>query len=51
VEGSCEHGDEPSCSIKVDKFLSDGTTGGFLAGFSSTELIALITAYKHVHVV
>jgi hypothetical protein len=29
VEGSCEHGNEPSESIKVGKFLSSYTTGGF----------------------
>jgi hypothetical protein len=29
VEGSCEHGNEPSGSINVGKFLSSCTTGGF----------------------
>jgi hypothetical protein len=29
VEGSCEHGNEPSGSIKFWKFLSSYTTGGF----------------------
>jgi hypothetical protein len=29
VEGSCEHGNESSDSIKVGAFLSSCTTGGF----------------------
>jgi hypothetical protein len=29
VEGSCEHGNEPSGSINVGKFLSSCTDGGF----------------------
>jgi hypothetical protein len=29
VEDSCEHGNEPSGSIKRRKFLSSCTTGGF----------------------
>jgi hypothetical protein len=29
VEGSCEHGNEPSGSIKFGKFLSGCTVGGF----------------------
>jgi hypothetical protein len=29
VEGSCEHGNEPSGSIKCWKFLSSCTIGGF----------------------
>jgi hypothetical protein len=29
VEGSCEHGDEPSGSINAGKFLSGCTMGGF----------------------
>jgi hypothetical protein len=29
VEGSCEHGNEPSGSINVGKFLSGCAAGGF----------------------
>jgi hypothetical protein len=29
VEGSCEHGDEPSGSINAGKFLSGCIIGGF----------------------
>jgi hypothetical protein len=29
VEGSCEHGNEPSGSIKTGNFLSGYTIGGF----------------------
>jgi hypothetical protein len=29
VEGSCEHGNEPSGSINSGKFLSSSTTGDF----------------------
>jgi hypothetical protein len=29
VEGSCEHGNEPSGSINAGKFLNGYTTGGF----------------------
>jgi hypothetical protein len=29
VEGSCEHGNEPSGSINAGKFMSSCTTGSF----------------------
>jgi hypothetical protein len=38
VEGSCEHGNEPSGSIKCWKFLSSCTTGDFLRRASLREV-------------
>jgi hypothetical protein len=37
VEGSCEHGNEPSGSIKCWEVLSECTIGGFSKGLSSTS--------------
>jgi hypothetical protein len=39
VESSCEHGNEPSGSIKCWKFLSSCTIGGSQEGLNSTKLV------------
>jgi hypothetical protein len=49
VEGSCEHGNEPSGSIKCWKFLSSCTVGGFSrrAQLHEVSLLNLFIALRY----
>jgi hypothetical protein len=52
VEGSCEHGNEPSGSIKCWEILEQlNNCAASLERLCSMQLVTLIMDYKHVHVV
>jgi hypothetical protein len=50
VEGSCEHGNEPSCAIKFWKVLEQlAQLAASQEELSTMELVMILRAYKNGH--
>jgi hypothetical protein len=49
VEGSCEHGNVPSGSVKCWKFMSSCTTGSFSSRAQQYEVSQSVNPSRHMY--